>query len=45
MLSERWKQGGLAAAHLEPARAGQVRSFRIVSIDPGSKRIEVEVAV
>jgi small subunit ribosomal protein S1 len=28
----------------EPARAGQIRSFRIVRLDPGQKKIELELA-
>jgi hypothetical protein len=38
------KQGKAPASFREPAKAGQVRSFRITSIDPASKRIEVELA-
>jgi small subunit ribosomal protein S1 len=47
MLSAKWKQGKEAAAgpaRREPARAGQVRSFRILALDAGQKRIEVELA-
>lgn len=44
MLQARWKTGSSAASKAEPARAGQVRSFRIVKIEPSAKKIEVEMA-
>jgi len=44
MLAAKWKQGGPAGAVKEAARAGQVRSFRITSLDAAQKRIEVELA-
>jgi small subunit ribosomal protein S1 len=44
MLQARWKTGAGAPLKAEPARAGQVRSFRIVKLDPGAKKIEVELA-
>lgn len=45
MLSAKWKQGRApSAARREPVRAGQIRSFRILSLDPRSKQIEVELA-
>jgi small subunit ribosomal protein S1 len=48
MLQARWKGGGSGAAanvpKREPARAGQIRSFRIVKLDPAAKRIELEIA-
>jgi small subunit ribosomal protein S1 len=44
MLQARWKSGSSPAAKAEPARAGQVRSFRIVKLDPAAKKIEVEFA-
>jgi small subunit ribosomal protein S1 len=45
MLSAKWKQGkSLSAdASREPVRAGQVRSFRISSMDAAQKRIELEL--
>ena len=43
MLQARWKSGGSATPKAEPARAGQVLSFRIVKLDRGAKKIEVEV--
>ncbi|HXJ91162.1 MAG TPA: S1 RNA-binding domain-containing protein [Candidatus Binatia bacterium] len=44
MLQARWKTGAGARVKAEPARAGQVRSFRIVKLDPAAKKIEVELA-
>ena len=41
MLQARWK--GKAGAGPEPLRAGQVRNFRIVELDPEGKRMVVEV--
>jgi len=44
MLKARWKTGAGAPPKVEPARAGQVRSFRIVKLDRAAKKIEVELA-
>jgi small subunit ribosomal protein S1 len=47
MLSNKWKLGqggGASPARREPARAGQIRSFRITRLDPEKKRIELELA-
>ena len=44
MLSAKWKQGGAAVPTKEAARAGEVRSFRISSLDPAKKLIELELA-
>jgi len=44
MLQARWKSGAGAPAKAEPVRAGQIRSFRIVKLDRGAKKIEVEFA-
>lgn len=46
MLSAKWKQGGGSAkgAAAEATRAGQIRNFKIVNIDPAKKRIELEMA-
>ncbi len=44
MLQTRWKTGTGAPAKTESARAGQIRSFRIVKLDRGAKKIEVEFA-
>jgi small subunit ribosomal protein S1 len=45
MLKAHWK-GGAVAGGCKPdeIRAGQVRSFRIVRLDPAEKRIELELA-
>ncbi len=44
MLQARWKSGAGAPPKAEPARAGQVCSFRIVKLDVAAKKIEVELA-
>lgn len=44
MLQARWKSGSSPTPKAEPARAGQVRSFRIVKLDRTAKKIEVEFA-
>jgi len=44
MLQARWKTGSAAPAKAEPARAGQVRSFRIAQLDRAAKKIVVELA-
>jgi small subunit ribosomal protein S1 len=46
MLSAKWKTGSAAAVpgRREPARAGQIRSFRIVKLDAAGKKIVVELA-
>lgn len=45
MLTAKWKGGGEAAAgKREPPRSGQIRSFRILKLDAGAKRIELELA-
>ena len=43
MLQARWKTGSVSPMN-EPARAGQVRSFRIAQLDRGAKKIVVELA-
>jgi small subunit ribosomal protein S1 len=45
MLTAKWKSGTVASApgRKEPARAGQIRSFRIVKLDAAGKKIEVEL--
>jgi len=45
MLQARWKSGSSPTAKAEPARAGQVRSFRIAKLDRAAKKIEVEFAL
>ncbi len=47
MLAAKWKHGqagGPSAGKREPARAGQIRSFRILKLDPAQKQIELELA-
>jgi small subunit ribosomal protein S1 len=45
MLSAKWKgKGPTAAADPEALKAGQIRSFRIVAIEAGARRVEVEIA-
>ncbi len=45
MLSKRWKQGGEQAGESkETARTGEVRSFRISSLDAAKRLIELELA-
>ncbi len=46
MLQAKWKggTGGGGGTRKEPARAGQIRSFRIAKLDPAAKRIELELA-
>ncbi|HEV2446846.1 MAG TPA: 30S ribosomal protein S1, partial [Candidatus Sulfopaludibacter sp.] len=45
MLAAKWKGGQMGSVpRREPARAGQIRSFRIVKLDPGAKKIELELA-
>ena len=47
MLAAKWKhgqQGSSASGKREPARSGQIRSFRILKLDPAQKKIELELA-
>jgi len=44
MLQARWKTGSGGPAKAEPARAGQIRSFRIKKLDREAKKIEVDLA-
>ncbi len=44
MLAAKWKQGEAAGPSKDTARPGQVRSFRISSLDPAKKLIELEIA-
>jgi small subunit ribosomal protein S1 len=45
MLNARWKGGPVSsAAKPEAARAGQIRSFRIVKLDAATKKIELELS-
>jgi hypothetical protein len=44
MLAQKWKTGGGTEASPDAPRTGQVRSFRIISMDAAQKRIELELA-
>ncbi len=44
MLQARWKSGAGGPPKAEPMRAGQVRSFRIVTLDRAAKKIGLEFA-
>ena len=47
MLANKWKHGqagGPSSGKREPARSGQIRSFRILKLDPAQKKIELELA-
>ncbi len=45
MLQARWKGGTPAAgAEPDPARSGQIRKFRITTLDAAAKKIELELA-
>jgi small subunit ribosomal protein S1 len=44
MLQARWKAGASESPKAEPVRTGQVRSFRIVSLDRAAKKIQLEFA-
>jgi small subunit ribosomal protein S1 len=44
MLAAKWKSGSGGPPKAEPARAGQIRSFRITKLDRPAKKIELELA-
>ncbi len=45
MLNAKWKGGATAgSAKKEEVRSGQIRSFKIATLDPATKKIEVELA-
>jgi small subunit ribosomal protein S1 len=44
MLQARWKTGSGGPPKADPAKVGQVRSFRITRLDAAAKKIEVELA-
>jgi small subunit ribosomal protein S1 len=44
MLQARWKGATSVAAEPEPIRQGQIRKFRITSLDSASKKIEVALS-
>ena len=43
MLSQKWKSGGASAEAAEAPHAGQIRSFKITSIDVEKKKIDLEM--
>ena len=44
MLAAKWKSGGAQqTGAAEAPRAGQIRSFKIVALDPAGKKIELEM--
>src|ERR1051325_8928879 len=43
MLQQKWKSGGGNAAVSDSPRVGQIRIFRILSLDPRQKKIELEL--
>ena len=45
MLEARWKGGSIASSKQpEPLAKGQIRSFRIVKLDPSAEKIDLELA-
>jgi small subunit ribosomal protein S1 len=45
MLAARWKSGAVAeSSKPQEIQSGQIRKFRIISLDPTTKKIEVELA-
>jgi small subunit ribosomal protein S1 len=44
MLQARWKGGQGGGSSREPLHSGQIRSFRILSLDAAAKKIELELA-
>ena len=45
MLQARWKSGSASAStKTEPVHAGQIRKFKIVRLDPATKKIDLELA-
>jgi small subunit ribosomal protein S1 len=43
LLSAKWKSGGSGEAVSEAPKAGQIRTFKISSVDPATKKIELEL--
>jgi small subunit ribosomal protein S1 len=43
MLASKWKSGGGGEAAAEAPKSGQIRDFKISSVDPGTKKIELEL--
>lgn len=44
MLSAKWKSGPAEKPDADALKSGQVRTFRITSLDPAQKKIQVELA-
>jgi len=44
MLAAKWKSGSVTQAATSDLAAGQIRSFKVIQLDPGTKKIEVEIA-
>jgi small subunit ribosomal protein S1 len=44
MLAEKWKQGGATESQKAKVKAGEIRTFRIATLDPAQKRIQLELA-
>lgn len=44
LLSARWKSGSGSQGGKDVMRPGQIRKFKITSMDPASRRVEVELA-
>jgi small subunit ribosomal protein S1 len=44
LLASKWKGGGGSSNDRKTLRTGQLRRFKIVSLDPAHRRIEVELA-
>src|SRR5579872_224219 len=44
MLAAKWKTGPAPTTGSESLKQGQIRNFRLASVDPSQKRIEVELA-
>jgi len=42
MLTQKWKAGGAAEAAAEAPKAGQVRTFKIINLDPTAKKVDLE---
>jgi small subunit ribosomal protein S1 len=44
LLSSRWKGGGASDSGKNTVKPGQLRRFRITGVDPGARKIELEIA-
>ncbi len=43
MLTQKWKEGGAGASSKNEVRVGQIRQFKILTLDGEQKRIDVEL--